>query len=84
MQKLCTNQKPKRRFNFFIALYFTILLFLCYIFHSREVVMEDFPSTFDYWWYFYHRLLTGSLAQWNPYILLGKISICWEQTNQLV
>ena len=40
--------------------------------------MIDYTPTFDYWWYFYHRLQNGDLAQWNPFSLLGRINVQWN------
>lgn len=40
--------------------------------------MIDYTLTFDHWWYFYHRLQAGELAQWNPFSLLGRIAVQWN------
>ena len=40
--------------------------------------MLDYTLTFDHWWYFYHRLQEGDLAQWNSFSLLGRIAVQWN------
>lgn len=61
-----------------VALFFIYLGYLCIIFHNRDHMMLDYSLTFDHWWYFYHRLREGSIAQWNPYSLLGRIAVQWN------
>jgi hypothetical protein len=61
-----------------LALFFLYLLFVVITFHGREIAMLDYTPTFDHWWYFYHRLREGALAQWNPYSLLGRIAVQWH------
>ncbi|MEA3347107.1 MAG: hypothetical protein U9Q21_03340, partial [Candidatus Auribacterota bacterium] len=54
------------------------LFYLCVMCHNREHMMLDYSLTFDHWWYFYHRLQEGSIAQWNPFSLLGRIAVQWN------
>jgi hypothetical protein len=61
-----------------LTLFFLYLLFVVITFHGREIVMLDYTPTFDHWWYFYHRLRDGALAQWNPFSLLGRIAVQWH------
>jgi hypothetical protein len=61
-----------------LTLFFLYLLFVVITFHGREIAMLDYTPTFDHWWYFYHRLRDGALAQWNPFSLLGRIAVQWH------
>lgn len=61
-----------------IILFFFQVATLCVEFHSRDYFMLDYTITFDHWWYFYDRLRGGSLAQWNPYVLMGKLNVLWN------
>ena len=61
-----------------VILFFFYLSFLCVLFHNREHMMLDYTLTYDHFWYFYHRLQEGALAQWNPYSLLGRIAVQWN------
>ncbi len=61
-----------------IILFFIYLAYLSVIFHNRDHIMLDYTLTFDLWWYFYHRLREGSIAQWNPFSLLGSIAVQWN------
>ena len=61
-----------------IIVFFIYLAYLSWWSHEREHRMLDYSLTFDHWWYFYHRLSEGSLAQWNPYSLFGRISVQWN------
>lgn len=59
-------------------IFLIFMLFICFEFHSRKYLMLDYSLTFDHWWYFYHRLQQGELAQWNPFSLFGRIAVQWN------
>jgi len=61
-----------------LVIFFLYLTSVVITFHGREIAMLDYTPTFDHWWYFYHRLRDGALAQWNPYSLLGRIAVQWH------
>lgn len=61
-----------------VVIFFIYLAYLSWWSHEREHRMLDYALTFDHWWYFYHRLTEGSLAQWNPYSLFGRIAVQWN------
>ena len=61
-----------------IIVFFIYLAYLSWWSHEREHRMLDYSLTFDHWWYFYHRLGEGALAQWNPYSLFGRIAVQWN------
>ncbi len=61
-----------------IIVFFIYLAYLSWWSHEREHRMLDYTLIFDHWWYFYHRLAEGTLAQWNPYSLFGRISVQWN------
>jgi len=61
-----------------IIVFFIYLAYLSWWSHEREHRVLDYTLVFDHWWYFYHRLGEGSLAQWNPYSLFGRIAVQWN------
>ena len=63
----------------FIIIFFAYFIYLCWIFNSRFTHYPDFTGVFDNMWYFYHRLSQGSFPQWNPFFILGRMSIQWNQ-----
>jgi hypothetical protein len=58
--------------------FFVYLALVTLAIHNRPTLMQDQSLTFDHWWYFYNRLQHGSLAQWNPYSLVGRIAVQWN------
>lgn len=58
-----------------IIIFFIYLAYLSWWFHERHHQMLDYALNFDHWWYFYHQLREGTLAQWNPFSLFGRIAV---------
>lgn len=61
-----------------VVVFLVYLAYVCVLFHGRDHRMLDYTLTFDHWWYFHHRLMSGEIAQWNPFSLLGKIAVQWN------
>ena len=66
--KILTKEIP-------IVMVFIYIAYLSWWFHERDHRMMDYALNFDHWWYFYHRLHEGALAQWNPFSLFGRIAV---------
>lgn len=58
-----------------VVIFFIYLAYLSWWFQEREHQMLDYALNFDHWWYFYHQLREGTLAQWNPFSLFGRIAV---------